>query len=357
MQTIPLVQIGLGGVGRELVRQVLATEAGLAQRYGMRLGYMALIDTGGVLASGTMLSQSTLQAALATKEAGNSVAALTGSGKAMRWGALALRQQAIFIDATAADGHEAALIAHVDAGDRVVLANKRPLSADRASFHSLTATGATRYEATVGAGLPVISTLQSLRDSGDTLVRIEAAMSGTLGYLCSELEAGKALSVALRAAHAMGYTEPDPRDDLSGADVARKALILARTCGLDWDPEAVVAEPWFPPELAEVSRDEFLARAEELDAPFAARVAEAQASGGALRYVATLSSAGASVGLRVLPPEHPLAGLRGADNLFSFTTARYSERPLVVRGPGAGLAVTAAGVLSDIIATARELGR
>jgi homoserine dehydrogenase len=186
-------------------------------------------------------------------------------------------------------------------------------------------------------------------------VRIEAAMSGTLGYLCSELEAGQPLSTALRTAHARGYTEPDPRDDLSGADVGRKTLILARTCGLTWEPAAVVAEPWFPPELATVSRDEFMARAEELDAPFAARVAEARASGGALRYVATLSPEGASVGLRVLPAEHPLSSLRGADNFFGFTTERYSERPLIVRGPGAGFTVTAAGVLADIIATAREM--
>ncbi|PDW04411.1 homoserine dehydrogenase [Candidatus Viridilinea mediisalina] len=355
MQTIPLIQIGLGGVGRELVRQVLATEASVARRYGLRLAYMALADSGGVLASGSMLSRSTLDAALAAKEAGHSVAAMTGPGKAMRWGALALRQRAIFVDLTAADGHEVPLAARVATGDRVVLANKRPLSAELASFRSLTANGMTRYESTVGAGLPVISTLQNLLDSGDTIVRIEAAMSGTLGYLCSELEAGKPLSVALRKAHALGYTEPDPRDDLSGADVARKALILARSCGLAWEPDAVVAQPWFPPALAQVSRDEFLARAEELDAPFAERVAEARASGGALRYVASLGSSGASVSLRILPPEHPLAGLRGPDNFFSFTTARYSEYPLIVRGPGAGVAVTAAGVLSDLIATAREL--
>jgi homoserine dehydrogenase len=137
--------------------------------------------------------------------------------------------------------------------------------------------------------------------------------------------------------------------------VARKALILARTCGLPWELAQIPAEPWFPPELATVSRDEFMARLEELDEPFAARVAEARAAGGALRYVASITPEGARVGLQILPAGHPLAGLRGPDNLFSFTTARYTERPLVVRGPGAGLAVTAAGVLADIVATAREM--
>ncbi len=353
MQTIPLIQIGLGGVGRELVRQILATEEPLARRYGFRLTHVALADTTGLLAAADGLSRTALETLLATKEAGQSVTTIPGSTMSS-WEALALEQRAIFIDVSAAPGHETLLAARIATGHRVVLANKRPLSTSLADFVSLTAKGATRYEATVGAGLPVIATLQSLIDSGDTIIRIEAAMSGTLGYLCTELEAGKPLSVALRAAHALGYTEPDPRDDLSGADVARKALILARTSGLAWEPEAVTAEAWFPPELARVSRSEFLARAEELDAPMAARVAEARAAGGALRYVATLMPSGASVALRVVPAAHPLATLRGPDNLFSFTTARYAERPLVVRGPGAGQPVTAAGVLSDIIATARE---
>jgi homoserine dehydrogenase len=354
MQTIPLIQIGLGGVGRELVRQILATEESLARRYGFRLAHVALADTTGLISAADGLSRAALETILATKERGQSVTTLPGSTTSSSWEAFPLEQRAIFIDVSAAPGHEAPLAARIAAGCRVVLANKRPLSTSMADFTALTAHGATRYEATVGAGLPVIATLQSLIDSGDTIIRIEAAMSGTLGYLCTELEAGKPLSVALRAAHALGYTEPDPRDDLSGADVARKALILARTSGLNWEPEAVTAEAWFPPELASVRRDEFLARAEELDAPLAARVAEARAAGGALRYVATLTPTGASVALRVVPADHPLATLRGPDNLFSFTTTRYAERPLVVRGPGAGQPVTAAGVLADIIATARE---
>lgn len=352
MKSIPIIQIGLGGVGRELARQLLARREALADRYGFRLDYVALADSSGVRARRDGLRPDEVEAALADKGAGRSLA---GGGAAMGWRSVALAGAGLIVDVTAADGQEQALAERVAAGDRVVLANKKPLSADYGAFLALTAGGATRYEATVGAGLPVIGTLRALLDSGDEVARIEAAMSGTLGYLCGELEAGAPLSAAVRAAHALGYTEPDPRDDLSGADVARKALILARTCGLAWGPGQIAAEPWFPPELAAVSRDEFMARLEELDAPFAARVAEARAAGGALRYVAAVTPAGAEVGLRALPADHPLAGLRGPDNLFSFTTARYAERPLVVRGPGAGLAVTAAGVLADIIATAREI--
>lgn len=348
---IGIVQLGLGGVGRELVRQALAARGPLAERYGFQLVYHGLADSAGMLVRPHGLDDETLGRALAAKEAGLS---LNGSA-ALAWQGLELAGPALFVDVTAAGGHEQGLAARIAAGDRVVLANKKPLSAEYGAFRALTAGGATRYEATVGAGLPVISTLQGLLDSGDRVLRIEAAMSGTLGYLCAELEAGRPLSAAVREAHALGYTEPDPRDDLSGADVARKALILARSCGLAWGPAEVPAEPWFPAALAEVGRDEFMARLEELDGPIAARVAEARAAGGALRYVAEVTPEGARVGLRVVAAEHPLASLRGPDNLFSFTTARYAERPLVVRGPGAGVAVTAAGVLGDLVATAREL--
>ncbi|NTU81066.1 MAG: homoserine dehydrogenase [Chloroflexales bacterium] len=353
MKTISIVQIGLGGVGRALARQLLTHRDALAARYGFKLTYAALADSSGLRARRGGLTADELESALAAKEAGHPLASASGAG--MSWRSLALGDAGIYVDVTAAVGHQQALADRAAAGHRVVLANKKPLSADHSVFEALTGRGATRYEATVGAGLPVISTLQGLLDSGDTPARIEAAMSGTLGYLCGELDAGRPLSAAVREAHRLGYTEPDPRDDLSGADVARKALILARTCGLPWELGQIPTEPWFSAGLGKLGLDEFMAHLEELDAAFAERVAEAKADGGALRYVATITPHGATVGLRVLPADHPLASLRGPDNLFSFTTARYAERPLVVRGPGAGLAVTAAGVLADIVATAREM--
>lgn len=354
MKSIPIVQLGLGGVGRELARQLLQQREALARRYGFTLDYLALADSDGVLSSNKLLEPAAVLGAVEAKSNGRPLSEL-GTRRSGDLSALRIPGPGIAVDVSAAAGHEVLLSDAVRFGHRVVLANKRPLSADYEHFAALTEHGATRYETTVGAGLPVIATLQGLLDSGDSLLRIEAAMSGTLGYLCAELEAGQPLSVALRAAHSLGYTEPDPRDDLSGADVARKALILARTCGLAWQATQVTAEPWFPPALAAVGRDEFMQRLEELDEPFAARVEAARAAGGALRYVATISPEGASVGLQVVPAEHPLAGLRGPDNLFSFATTRYAERPVVVRGPGAGLAVTAAGVLADLVASAREM--
>jgi homoserine dehydrogenase len=337
-----------------LAQQVITQQAALQARYGFQMHYWALADSQALLHAGAALEPATVQAALAVKAAGQALTSITGAQVGTDWQAILPDHPAIIVDVTAADAQEPALVAAIAAGHRVVLANKRPLAAAWSAFEALTAHGATRYEATVGAGLPVLSTLQALLDSGDQIVRIEAALSGTLGFLASELEQGAAFSAAVRDAHARGYTEPDPRDDLSGADVARKALILARTCGLDWEADAIPPEALFPAELATVSRAEFMARLDELDAAMAAQVSAARRAGNVLRYVATITPAGAQVGLRSLPADHPLAGLRGADNLISFTTARYAERPLVVRGPGAGLAVTAAGVLGDLVATARE---
>lgn len=354
---IPLIQIGCGGVGQALIQQILAQQPVLAQRYDIDLYYHALVDSRAVYSTGAPLTLEQVQVALHARQQGQSLATLAGAQVGLHWRERLPVSPAIIIDVTAADGMHPALVQAVQRGHRVVLANKKPLTADYASFTALTAHGATRYEATVGAGLPTIHALQSLLDTGDTVQRIEASMSGTLGFLCTALDEGQALSAAVLTAYQQGYTEPDPRDDLSGTDVARKALILARSCGLAWTLDDVPSEPLFAPELAHGSVAEFLQRLPELDAGIAARLAAAQSRNAVLRYVATLElgpQPSASIALRELPLSHPLAALRGTDNLIAYTTARYPA-PLVVRGAGAGPAVTAAGVLTDVIATAREL--
>jgi homoserine dehydrogenase len=354
-RSIPIIQLGLGGVGRALARQLLAQHAALAGRYGVRLDYLALVDRSGALHSGRALGAAEVGAALAAKEQGRPLADLAGGRGGLDWRELLPAAPALIIDTTASDGMQEAFVEALAWGHRLVLANKRPLCADGSAFRALTAHGATRYEATVGAGLPVISTLQALLDSGDRVLRIEAALSGTLGYLCSELEAGRPLSQALGVARNSGWTEPDPRDDLSGQDVARKTLILARTCGFDWNLEDVPSQPWYPTELAGIGVADFMERVHGIDENFRLRLKETHANGAVLRYVATIEQRGARVGFRELPPDHALAALRGADNLIAFTSTRYNDRPLVVRGPGAGQEVTAAGVLADALALAREI--
>ncbi|PYQ37292.1 MAG: hypothetical protein DMF55_01575, partial [Acidobacteria bacterium] len=206
-----------------------------------------------------------------------------------------------------------------------------------------------RFEATVGAGLPILDTYRKLVESGDRVVKIEGCLSGTLGFLLSEVEAGRPFSRSLRDAIGRGYTEPDPRDDLSGADVGRKALILGRLLGFRGEPKEVGVESLVPAALRKVPLPRFLERLPELDPEWTALLARARSRERRLRYVATVTRRSIRVGLVEVGPGSPFAGLRGTDNQVAFTTLRYRANPLVIQGPGAGLAVTAAGILNDVL--------
>lgn len=214
-----------------------------------------------------------------------------------------------------------------------------------------------RYEASVGAGLPVIHTLRDLLDTGDRLRSIEGVLSGTLAYLFNRYDGSQPFSALLREAHGHGYTEPDPRDDLGGLDVARKLVILAREAGHALELSDVRTESLVPETLRSGDGHAFLAQAEALDAPMAERLAAARASGGVLRYVARFDTDGrAEVGLRVLPADHVFGNLQSTDNCIRFQTDRYHDNPLVVQGPGAGPDVTAAGVFGDLLRLSAALG-
>jgi len=245
----------------------------------------------------------------------------------------------------------------------VVLANKRPLSGPQADvdclFEAARCSGRRLlHEATVGAGLPVVDTIRKLLDAGDRIRAIEGCPSGTLGFLFAELGKGRAFSSALRDAVAAGYTEPDPRTDLSGLDVARKALILARLIGYRGEPGQIAIESLVPPELREVSAPDFLDRAAELDDRWRERVRAAAERGCALRYRVHVTSRSLAVGLAEVPLADPLANLSGTDNQFTFMTERYGDQRLSITGPGAGPAVTAQGIYADLLRLAPEqIGR
>jgi aspartokinase/homoserine dehydrogenase 1 len=210
-------------------------------------------------------------------------------------------------------------------------------------------------ETTVGAGLPVLRPIADLVATGDIIARVEGVLSGTLSYLFASVMSGMSFSRAVREAHDLGFTEPDPRDDLSGRDVARKLLILGREAGFDIEPEQVRVEPALPGvEWAAMSEAGFWTELPTVDALFAQRRGEAKAAGATLSYIGSIDAAGAHVGLRQIPLEHPGAALSPGDNLIAVTSARYTERPLIIRGPGAGPDVTAAGVFADILRAAVE---
>ncbi len=174
-------------------------------------------------------------------------------------------------------------------------------------------------------------------------------MSGTLGFLCSQLESGLTYSQAVTKAFELGYTEPDPRDDLSGFDVARKAIILARTAGWPLEISDLKVEAFYPTELANLSVPQFMETLPTLNAMYQEKVQQAAVSGQVLRYLAEITPLGGTVGLTNVPKNSPLGALNGPGNYFSFTSKRYADHPLIISGPGAGLEVTAAGVFSDLI--------
>jgi aspartokinase/homoserine dehydrogenase 1 len=213
------------------------------------------------------------------------------------------------------------------------------------------------YEATVGAGLPIIQTLRDLRDTGDVITRIEGIFSGTLAYLFNVFDGSEMFSSIVRAAKAKGYTEPDPRDDLSGMDVARKLIILAREMGLTLEMADVRVEGLVPKELEKCSVDEFMARLPEFDATMAQMLQSARQKNEVLRYVGRIDTDGkATVGLVRLDAKHAFANIALTDNVVRFATRRYCDNPLIIQGPGAGPEVTAAGVFSDLLRLSAYLG-
>ncbi len=247
-------------------------------------------------------------------------------------------------------------------GIHVVTPNKKANSAPYADYQRVkdarrTAGSHYLYEATVGAGLPVIQTLRDLRETGDEIRRIEGMFSGTLAYLFNTWDGTQPFSDVVQHAKSLGYTEPDPRDDLSGMDVARKLIILAREMGLRTEMAEVKVESLVPAALNGCGVDAFLERLPEFDRSMLARLREATARGHVLRYVGSVDAQGhAEVGLVELPKSHPFANIALTDNIVRFETARYDKNPLIVQGPGAGPAVTAAGVFADLLRVCAYLG-
>ena len=355
--TADVVILGYGRIGRELAAQL----GGVVGLPSARV--VAVVDRTGYVIDPRGLGAAQLAALALAKESGVGLADTDGGVRGTAAEAITevhrhTPSRPILVDVTAGDTG-AELEAALAAGMDIVLANKRPLADARGAGGGLALAAARRgrrmlHEATVGAGLPIIDTIGKLQESGDVVLGIEGCPSGTLGYLFGELGVGTPFSTALNTAMSLGYTEPDPREDLSGMDVARKALILGRLLGFEGDLDAVEVESLVPPSLRDVDAAEFLGRLDELDADWRARVDDAARDGRVLRYRATVSASSVRVGLTAVNGSSPLATLTGTDNQFSITTRRYRDHPIVITGPGAGVGVTAAGVLNDVLKLARS---
>ncbi len=352
-EQMEVILLGFGQIGRKLAALI-----GRVRRPALSLKVVAVVDRSGFVFDPRGLSSRRIATLAAEKRRGRALAqtpkGLAGSAEeAIAHIAGYALTRPLLVDLTA-DDTSAALEAALTHGMDLVLANKRPIAGRRAVSESLWQTARARgrrilHEATVGAGLPIIDTFHKLTESGDRVDRIEGLLSGTLGYVLSEVSAGVPFSRAVRSAMSRGYTEPDPRDDLSGMDVGRKALILARLLGYPGELSRSAVESLVPKWARALPLATFLERLPELDPGWKRRVDTAAAAGTVLRYVATVSPAKIAVGLRAVPVSGPLAAIKGSDNQLVFTTARYKANPLVITGPGAGAEVTSAGVLNDIL--------
>ncbi|HEX9705209.1 MAG TPA: aspartate kinase [Gemmatimonadales bacterium] len=348
-----VVLLGLGQIGRALGAMIAQV-----QLDGTAVRVVGAIDRSGFVFDPRGLSARRLAILSAAKKRGSALARAKGghvgsAAQAVSFMARHAMANPVLVDVTA-DDTEATVKAALAAGLHVVLANKRPLTGPQRRYDELKHAAATagrqlRLEATVGAGLPIIDTFDKLVESGDRVYKIESCPSGTMGHLFGELGRGRLFSEALRGAIEMGYPEPDPRDDLSGMDVARKALILGRLLGFRGELRDIEVESLVPREARRISLKSFLGRLEQWDGAWQRRVDSARARGGVLRYRAIVTRGRIRVGLVVVDASSPLASLSGTDNQFIFTTMRYKKNPLVITGPGAGPAVTAGGILNDVL--------
>ena len=359
LKQISIIQLGIGGVGRALVRQILANREHHVKQLNLSLQYTAIADRAGVFSSSKGIADKTLAELVEVKAKGGHLRAAKG-GHAWDGNSSLLDRceaaNAIVVDVSASEA-TVPLLRDARRRDRgIVLANKIPLTGPHKIFQELTSSRKTRFETTVGAALPVISALQSfLLDTGDTVRRIRGCVSGTLNMVCQRLEQGERLSDIVRDAKKHGHTEPDPREDLGGRDAARKALILARMLGYPLEFSDVQVEPLYPPEMDPLSVEEFLATLNQCDEHFLALSHQARAQGHKLRYVIEVAEGRCQAHLEQLAPPDELLRHGVADSVLAFETVRYRDSALIVRGKGSGPELTASGVLADILMLARSM--
>jgi bifunctional aspartokinase / homoserine dehydrogenase 1 len=341
--------VGTGLIGKELVKMIDQQFAKLATQNHLEINLVGIANSKKMLfnADGIKLAQA--------------VDVMMKEGEPMALSSYYEKMESlnlsnsIFVDCTSSEEVAGFYDRILSANISIVTPNKKANSGPLERYKKLKSTTAKRgvkflYETNVGAGLPVINTLNDLLISGDKAHRIEAVLSGTLNFIFSSFVEGKQFSEVVKEAKEKGFTEPDPRDDLNGMDVARKALILAREIGLDLELKDIEIENLVPEKCrGEMKVDEFFNKLPSFNADFDKLRDQAQNKNEKLRYMAILEGGKAKVSLASVGVSHPFYSLAGSDNIILLTTERYKERPMVIRGPGAGAEVTAAGVFADVI--------
>lgn len=365
-RVVPVGILGFGKVGQEVVRRISMSRAELINDHGIDFQVNMVSDSSGFLFSSpsTALSDEALDSAVKWKESGEPLYIYKDVGHPIsdfkKYKAHIMTKDSILVDTSATDATIEHLLEQSQCGGKIVLANKKPVTAPMHVWDKLmgpTFQMRVGAESTVGAGTPFVATVQRLLDAGDYVGELKGMLSGTMGYIFSGLEEGRAFSEVVTDAKNSGFTEPDPRDDLSGVDVARKALILGRLCGLEMELSDIPIEALYPDELATLSIDDFMGSLPQLDASIGEKTKAAAANNAVLRYVATVCPSAETpitVGLAEVAADSPLGRLQGTDNLLEIATEAYGEKPLVVQGAGAGIEVTAQGCLGDMVALSKS---
>ena len=348
MNQIPFVLLGLGPVSKTLIMQLLQMHASIMQRTGVQFVPVGIVDSSGLMMDRNGIEESMLRKILRDTDGVRKLASVADLLPHERLVDI-VRPGTIIVDGAHSLKTVPVVKAALNVGAGVVMANKIPLSIEWSKAQIFFEHPLIRYDATVGAGLPIISTLRYLQDTGDEITRIEASVSGTLGFICTALELGIPYSVAVQNAKNLGYTEPDPRDDLSGFDILRKAVILARTAGWPLEIHQLISEAMYPPSLTTGSIEEFMTALPSLDELYAAQVRLAQSEGKSMRYIAYITPKGGRVGLMSVEREGYSAAKSGPANSVAIYSHRYAEMPLVISGPGAGPEVKVGGVIEDML--------
>lgn len=349
LREINLFLAGVGNVGQKLLGQLKQQQALLQQQLRLRINVVGLSNSKGALIDANGIDLDRWQEALAAAPA----------AAPAEWADQLLRlnqRNTVFADVTASAAVAELYPRLLAKSIAVVACNKIASSGPYPGYQKLKELAAEfrvpyLFETNVGAGLPVISTLSDLIRSGDQVREIQAVLSGTLNFVFNHYDGKQPFAEVVRQAQAEGYTEPDPRLDLSGTDVARKIAILVRESGQPIELHEIENKSFMPARCMEGSVDDFYRTMLEEEAHFQAIYQEAAASGAKLKFVARFAQGKASVGLQAVPPEHDFYHLYGKDNIVLFYTQRYSQQPLVIKGAGAGAEVTASGVFADILRT------
>ena len=348
-KTLHAFCLGTGNIGQTLFKQLNAHSAYLQEHNGIQVKIAGISNTRKMVFNSDGVSLDSWQQELEASHTAANLEAFVEKMKAMNL------PNCVFIDNTASPKPVAVYEEVFKSNISVITCNKIGNSGPYQQYKTFRDTARKHgvdffYETNVGAGLPIIRTLKDLMNSGDRIMRIEAILSGTISFIFNNFKGDANFHDVVKEAQDKGYTEPDPRDDLSGKDFMRKILILARDAGHPMEEADVQIESVLPKACVEAQTvEEFYAALKAEDAFFSNLKANAEAAGKVLRYIGKLEDGKASITLQMVGEEHPFYTMSGSDNIISFTTDRYKERPLVVKGPGAGAEVTAAGVFADLI--------